>query len=534
MFSMNSRNRAFEEIKELLLEEPIIDSKIISQIKRNVAKKYNLSSFPRNSDILAVCNKEEYAKLRPYLIKRRVRTLSGVSVIAVMTRPWPCPHGKCIMCPGGPDIDRPQSYTGYEPTARRGIRNNYDPYLQVRERIHQLESIGHSTEKNDVIIMGGTFTYQPIEYQKWFIQRIFDALNGVDTPSIEEAQKINENAKHRCIGLTAETRPDQIDEEVIDVLLRYGVTRLELGIQTVFDDVFDAMIRGHYSKDSINAIQLTKDAGLKVTAHMMPGLPGSSFERDIEAFRVIFNSSDYQPDEIKIYPTMVIPGTKLYEEWKAGRYKALTNEEAIRLIATIKEFVPPYVRIKRILRDIPAHQVAAGPNKSDIREDIQRYMAKQGKRCRCIRCREIGQYLYKKKGEFDPDEIELVQRKYDASGGIEHFLSFEEVKHDVIIGFLRLRELSEKSYRPEFNEMPTIVIRELHVYGEALPVHIAGSNAYEWQHRGYGKELIAQAEEIGREKGYEKISVISGVGVRNYYRKVGYERDGPYMSKKLS
>ncbi|MHA1303102.1 MAG: tRNA uridine(34) 5-carboxymethylaminomethyl modification radical SAM/GNAT enzyme Elp3 [Candidatus Heimdallarchaeaceae archaeon] len=469
---------AFEEIKELLLNHPSLTHSEISRIKRKVAKKFNLSTFPRNSDILAICNSEELVKLRPYLMKRRVRTLSGVAVVAVMTRPWACPHGKCIMCPGGPDVDRPQSYTGYEPTSRRGIRNNYDPFLQVKERIEQLEAIGHSTEKIDAIIMGGTFTYQPSSYQKWFINRIFDALNGVESSSIEEAHKINESAKHRCIGLTAETRPDQVNIEVIDTLLKYGVTRLELGIQTVFDDVLERMVRGHDSKASIHAIQLTKDSGLKFTAHMMPGLPGSSFDRDIEAFRIIFNSPDYQPDEIKIYPTMVIPGTQLYNEWKAGNYTPLTNESAIELIARIKEFVPPYVRIKRVLRDIPAHQIAAGPNKSDLRIDIQNYLHQQGKKCRCIRCREVGNYLYKKKGDFDPSVIELIYRDYEASGGVEHFLSFEEVTNDVIIGFLRLREPSENVFRTEFLDQATIIVRELHVYGESFSFHTKGKREY--------------------------------------------------------
>ncbi|MHA1866094.1 MAG: tRNA uridine(34) 5-carboxymethylaminomethyl modification radical SAM/GNAT enzyme Elp3 [Candidatus Heimdallarchaeaceae archaeon] len=530
---MNKSLSAFTEIKIQLLSQSKLTEKTIDQIKRRVAKEYSLPFFPRNSDILAICNDEELEELRPYLIKRRVRTLSGVAIVAVMTRPWACPHGKCIMCPGGPDVDRPQSYTGYEPTSRRGIRNNYDPYLQVTERINQLEAIGHYTEKIDAIIMGGTFTYQPKEYQEWFVRRMFDGFNGVDSDTIEQAHEINEHAKHRCVGLTAETRPDQIEKQTIDELLNYGVTRLELGIQTVYDDVFEKMIRGHTDADSIKAIQLTKDAGLKITAHMMPGLPGSTKERDIEAFKTIFQSQDYQPDEIKIYPTMVIPGTKLYDLWKKGEYQALTDEETIELIAKIKEFVPPYVRIKRILRDIPAHQIAAGPKKSDLRLDIQAFLKSQGKKCRCIRCREVGHYLYKDKGEFDPQSIELVKRRYQASKGIEHFLSFEEVKHDVIIGFLRLRELSEDNYRPEFLSHPTIIIRELHVYGESLSVHKKGEEEYEWQHRGFGKELVQIAEEIGVERGYKKISVISGVGVRDYYRKLGYKRDGPYMSKTL-
>ena len=530
---MNSRDKALIEIKDklLILEQP--SRKILNQIKRDIAKKYHLTNFPKNSELLAICDPEEKQILLPILIKRIVRTLSGVAIVAAMTRPWECPHGKCIMCPGGPDIKRPQSYTGFEPTTLRGIRNNYDPYLQIEERVRQLNAIGHSTEKIDAIIMGGTFTNQPIEYQKWFIQRMFDAFNGLDSKTIEEAHKLNETATHRCIGLTAETRPDQICHEKIDHLIDYGVTRIEIGVQTVFDDVYEKMQRGHTTKDTINAFQFIKDSGLKLTAHMMPGLPGSSVERDIKAFDILFNSDDYHPDEVKIYPTMVIPGTKLHQDYLDGKYEPLTNESTARLIATVKENVPPYVRIKRILRDIPAHQIAAGPNKSDLRLDILSILEKEGKKCRCIRCREVGHFIYKKNQDINSKDIELIHRQYKASKGIEHFLSYEDTKNDVIIGFLRLRELSENVIRPEFKNIPTIVVRELHVYGELLGLRSTYKGDLQWQHRGYGRELLLKAEEIGKEKDYSKISVISGIGVREYYRKHGYSLDGPYMSKKL-
>jgi elongator complex protein 3 len=530
---MNDYDSAFLEIKHELLAKKNVTVKDLNQLKRNIAKKYHLEKFPRNSDILAVCSEEERELLLPILMKRKVRTLSGVAIIAAMTRPWKCPHGKCIMCPGGPDIERPQSYTGYEPTTMRGIRNDYDPYLQVRDRITQLEAIGHSTEKIDAIIMGGTYTHQPVEYQKWFIQRMFDAMNEKDSISLEESHKINETASHRCVGLTAETRPDEVIPKKINPLIDYGVTRLEIGVQTVFDDVYEKMERGHGTKETINAFQFAKDTGLKITAHMMPGLPGSSFERDIQAFDILFNDNRYCPDEIKIYPTMVIPGTKLHDDYKTGEYKPLSNEETARLIARVKEQVPPYVRIKRVLRDIPAHQISAGPNKSDLRLDAQRILREENKKCRCIRCREVGHFLLKKEGEIDPSKIEFVHRTFDASNGREHFLSYEEVESDVLIGFLRLRELSSSIVRPEFEVEPTIVVRELHVYGEALKISSESKDTLQWQHRGYGKLLLTHAEELGRNEDYTKISVISGIGVREYYRKYDYSLDGPYMSKKL-
>ncbi|MCK5408953.1 MAG: tRNA uridine(34) 5-carboxymethylaminomethyl modification radical SAM/GNAT enzyme Elp3 [Candidatus Heimdallarchaeota archaeon] len=530
---MKNPESSLIDIKEALLNLDIVTEANLNQIKRGIAKKYHLDSFPRNSDILAICTEEEKQKLLPILMKRKVRTLSGVAVVAVMTRPWECPHGKCIVCPGGPDNDRPQSYTGYEPTTMRGIRNNYDPYIQVQERISQLEAIGHSAEKIDAIIMGGTYTHQPLEYQQEFILRMFDAMNDVASTNIQEAHKLNETAKYRCVGLTIETRPDQISHDKIDHLIDFGVTRLELGVQSVFDDVLEKMNRGHGTKEIIDSFKFTRDSGLKLTAHMMPGLPGSSYDRDIASFYRLFNDNRYRPDELKIYPTMVIPGTQLYDDYIAGDYEALSNEKTAKLVAEIKTMIPPYVRIKRVLRDIPAHQIAGGPNKSDLRLDAQAILVSEGKKCRCIRCREIGRYIYQNKGDFDANSIHLVQRKYSASEGIEHFLSYEEVQNDVLIGFLRLRELSKDIIRSEFIEEPTIVVRELHVYGESLELHSSSNKPVQWQHKGYGKKLLLNAENIASDKGYNKISVISGVGVREYYRTLGYELDGPYMSKSL-
>ncbi len=530
---MKEPEQAFIEIKEALLNLDNVNNTNLNKIKRGISKKYRLDSFPRNSEILAICTEEEKQKLLPILMKRKVRTLSGVAIVAVMTRPWECPHGKCIMCPGGPENDRPQSYTGYEPTTMRGIRSNYDPYIQVQERINQLEAIGHSAEKIDAIIMGGTFTHQPLEYQQEFILRMFDAMNGVDSTTIQEAHKLNEKTKYRCVGLTVETRPDQVSRDKINHLIDFGVTRLELGVQSVFDDVLEKMNRGHGTKEVIDSFKFTRDSGLKLTAHMMPGLPGSSYSRDIASFYHLFNDSRYCPDEIKIYPTMVIPGTKLYDDYVAGNYTALSNEETAKLVAEIKTMVPPYVRIKRVLRDIPAHQIAAGPNKSDLRLDAQAILEREGKKCRCIRCREIGRHVYQNKGELDMNSIHFVQRKYSASEGIEHFLSYEEVQNDVLIGFLRLRELSKDIIRPEFIEDSTIVVRELHVYGESLELHSSSNKPVQWQHKGYGKKLLSNAENIALENGYAKISIISGVGVREYYRSLGYVLDGPYMSKSL-
>ncbi len=511
----------FSELEQLFRDGKIRTKEELEYWKNKLAKKYRIK-MPRNSEILRNLPDAFAKKYRHILVKKPSRTLSGVAIVAIMTSPFPCPHGKCIYCPGGPDKGTAQSYTGHEPAALRAAQYNFDPYEQTKARVSQLNTIGHDTDKIDLIIMGGTFTARPQSYQEWFVKRAFDALNGVNAKTLEEAQLINEEAKNRCIGLTVETRPDWFMEREIDFALKLGATRVELGIQTVYDKILEFVKRGHSIKESIISTRLAKDAGFKINYHMMPGLPGSSPEKDFMAFKELFENPNFRPDMLKIYPTLVVKGTELYDMWKRGEYQPYTLEEMVELLIKVISIVPPWVRIQRIQRDIPAKFIEAGVKKGDLRAIVLREMEKRGIRCPDIRCREVG----RKNGH----NFELVRRDYDASRGKEIFLSFEDEEEDSIAAFLRLRKPSDYAHRPEIRD--SAIVRELKVFGKEVPVGVREDSS--WQHHGLGRELMSEAENIAKsEWGVGRVVVISGVGVRNYYRKLGYERFGPYMAKKI-
>lgn len=486
----------------------------LQRMKVKLSGECSLTEVPRNSDILAIATDDERKIVEPFLVRKPVRTISGVAVVAVMTSPHPCPHGKCSYCPGG--VDSPQSYTGKEPAARRASRNEFDPFLQVTDRITQLEAIGHHTDKIDLIIMGGTFTSREKEYQEWFVKRCFDAMNGMVSKDIDEAHMINETSEHRCIGLTVETRPDVFNEEQISNSMRLGATRVELGVQVLDDSILKEVERGHGTSEVVSSTRNCKDAGLKVCYHIMPGLPGSGPENDMRSFRKMFDDPDHRPDMLKIYTTLVIEGTKLHEMWSNGEYAPYDTETATRLLADMKAIVPEYVRIQRIQRDIPAPQIAAGILKSNIRELIREELRSTGRECRCIRCREAGHTG----AEMDDlGKLELKVTEYEASHGKEFFIAYEY--EDSIAGYVRLRIADGGT---------DAMIREVKVFGKMAVIGDEG----EWQHRGLGKELVAVAERISGENGIKRIKVTSGVGVRGYYRSLGYELDAPYMVKFIS
>jgi len=458
-------------------------------------------------------------KLKP------VRSLSGVSVITVMVKPMACPKSEpCIYCPGGPEKGTPQSYTGREPACMRAIQNDFDPFRQVQARVKQLEAMGHQVDKVDLIIFGGTLTAYPKEYLENFVKGCLDALNGCVSSSLEEAKLIAENAPRRISNIVFETRPDWCRSEHLDLLLKLGGTRVELGVQIPDDDIYKIIKRGHTVKDVEEATRLARDAGFAITYHMMLNLPGSSPTRDLESFRKIFRDPAFRPDGVKIYPTMVLPGTELYEMWKRGEYLPYSEDELIKLLAEIKRMVPRWVRIHRILRDIPLNLTVAGPKRGDLRMVVHRLM---GDGCRCIRCREIGHVVYRT-GKIPEGEIEFKVESYEAGGGKEFFLTLE--KGDALVGLLRLRLPSKNAHREEVKE--AAVIRQLQVFGEMVPVGAEPSNGA-WQHRGFGTWLIKEAEELSRREGARKLVVLSGLGVKNYYRRFGFEKDGPYMSKRL-
>lgn len=533
---MDTIESACRELIEKLLRKEITNKQELSAAKKEISIRHKLSSLPGNSQILAAAKGEEKQHVLELLKLKPVRTISGVAVIAAMTSPAPCPHGLCVPCPGGPEskFRSPQSYMGAEPAARRAFENDFDPYMQVLSRLKQLSQIGHPVEKAELIVMGGTFTSRALCYQEWFVKRAIEAMNDFCSTewrksgynSVEDVQSANENSRIRNVGITIETRPDWTEKEHIDTILDLGATKVEIGVQSTYDFILAGIQRGHTVKESADANMRLRDSGLKVGFHMMPGLPGSTAESDFRMFRTLFEDERFKPDYLKIYPTLVTEGTRLHGMWELGNYAPLEVEDAVELLAKVKSILPKWVRLQRIQRDIPAYQVLAGIRKSNIRQLAKERLEEMGGRCRCIRCREVGHGTL---AGIEPENIELTMEEYRACGGKEHFISFEDMEKDILIGFIRLR-FPHAPHRQEL--LGAALVRELHVYGSMVPPGFSAEEK-QWQHRGYGEELLAQAEEMARSAGYGKIAVTSAIGVRDYYRKFGYEREGPYMTKKL-
>ncbi|RVE41643.1 hypothetical protein evm_013706 [Chilo suppressalis] len=602
----------------------------LNVIRSSVCKKYKLDCTPRIVDIIASIP-SDYKDLISKLKAKPIRTASGVAVVAVMCKPHRCPHialtgNICIYCPGGPDSEfeySTQSYTGYEPTSMRAIRARYDPYDQARERLKQLKGLGHNTDKVEYIIMGGTFLSLPDSYKNNFIMRLHDALSGHDSTTVEEAIKASAESKQKCVGITIETRPDYCVRPHINKMLLYGCTRIEIGVQSVYEDVARDTNRGHTVESVCESFCLSKDSGYKIVSHMMPNLPNVPKKRDLAQFREYFDNPKFISDGLKIYPTLVIKGTGLYELWKNGKYKNYSPDELVDFLAKILSFVPP-----------------SGVEHGNIRELALSRMRDYKTSCRDVRTREVGI-----KSVHAELEIELVRRDYYANKGWETFLSYEDVKQDVLIGLLRLRKCSNETFRKELvkqeenskngsiktegdcikiegyriktegdyiksegdcinlsegrinSEVDYItlsegrinqsegriktkedcikieggciktegdcinlsegqinpsevntnshhfsihsskssnasIIRELHVYGTA--VGIDQKEGSKFQHKGYGRLLIEEAERIARdEHKSNKLAIISGVGTRKYYEKFGYILEGPYMVKML-
>jgi elongator complex protein 3 len=478
-----------------------------------------------NAELLARTTGMVRDQAAPLLRRKPSRTLSGVAIVAVMTAPAVCPHGKCTYCPGGLDNRSPQSYTGEEPSALRGAQLHYDARAIATHRLSSLEAIGHSTSKVEVILMGGTFPARPASYRRDVFQGVFDGLNSAASSSLEEAQRLNETAARRCVSLTVETRPDWCDGRILPELLDAGVTRVEIGVECLTDSVLWATGRAHGTEEIRRATREARDRGLKVCYHWMLGLPGMDPARDLADFRKLFADPDFRPDMLKIYPTLVVPGTALYDEWKAGRYAPYETDAAADLLAREKAELPPYVRIQRIQRDIPARLIAAGVRHGNLRQIARARLDAQGLRCRCLRCREPG-----RSATPDPAALELRSQTYDASGGQEQFLSWEDPVTDTVVGFLRLRIPGTETV----GGLRDPVVRELKVLGVEVPVDAAAQAGGEYQHRGLGRSLLGAAEERARAEGARSLFVMSAVGTREYYRRLGYERNGPWMSRRLA
>lgn len=549
-------------IKEIV-KNKVKDINGLLRLRDKLTKEYKPKEFPSLIKIFLSANEEERKVLSKLIKVKPTRSISGVIPVAIMTKPYRCTNNeRCIYCPGGLKSvfgDVPQSYTGNEPASMRAIRNNYDPYLQVFNRLEHYVILNHVIDKVELIIMGGNFNSLPKNYKEEFIKYGFKGLNDFSKLffkgdcfnynkfidffelrkefkdplrtkliqnkllklkgdcDLKKEQLKNENSKVRCVALCLENRPDYCKKKNINEMLRFGTTRVEIGIQSIYNEVLKKVRRGHTVEDSIKATQLLKDSFLKTTYHIMPGL--SSYEKDKKMFKEIFSNQDFKPDALKIYPCMVFKGTKLYDLYKKGKYKPLTTEKAAKLIYEIKKYIPEYCRVLRIQRDVPSKLVEAGVDITNLRQYIyNRYDVK----CKCIRCREP-------KGEIGFDNLKLIRRDYKASGGYEIFLSFEE--KNKLFGFCRLR-IPYKPFRKEITNK-SAGIRELHVYGSSVAIGKKDKNKL--QHKGLGSKLMKEAEKIAREEfDIKKMLVISGIGVKNYYIKLGYKKDGVYMGKLIT
>jgi elongator complex protein 3 len=495
----------------------------VLKVVRQVASEYHLDTIPRNEHIIRYLQDHRYRRL---LMVKPAKTASGVAVIAVMPKPYRCPHGRCIYCPGGIEFNTPLSYTGTEPVTKIAQRFSYDPYQQVRSKMEQLQSRGHDTGKTEIVIVGGTFPFMPPDYQRQFAKSCYDALNGKKSSTLQRAVATNETADNRCVGFTVETKPDYCKKSHVDLMLELGVTRIEIGVQSLNNNVYRLVNRGHTLDDVVHAFKTARDAGYKIVAHMMPGLPGSSSKKDIEDFRRLFEDDAFKPDMLKIYPTLVLEHTGLFNMLRSGKYQAYSEEELVNVIVEAKKVVPEWVRIMRIQREIESEDIIAGPRSGNLRQIVFKKLRQQGYRCKCIRCRETGlQRRY-------PSEDEVILRRtdYSASGGREIFLSYESKAGDTLLGFLRLRKVA-RPHRAELDG--SVVVRELHIYGQAISIG-RSDRGDSYQHRGLGMKLLKEAERISKDDlGVDKIAIISAIGTRQYYKKFGYQQDGPYVSKGL-
>ncbi len=517
----DSYQMACRSIAEQIENRNVLSVRQALRIVMEVASEYHLDTVPKNEHIIANFKDNRYRRL---LMVRPTKTASGVAVVAVLPKPYDCPHGRCTYCPGGIEFNTPLSYTGTEPATKAAQKFSFDPHQQVRGRIQQLQSRGHNTGKTEIVIVGGTFPFMPIGYQKEFAKSCYDALNDRQSSSLEQAMATNETADNRCVGFTVETKPDYCKESHVNLMLEIGVTRVEIGVQSLRNNVYKLVNRGHTLDDVVDAFRIVRDSGYKIVAHMMPGLPGSSPDKDVEDFRRLFEDEAFKPDMLKIYPTLVLDHTSLFKMHQNGKYEPYSDDDLLNVIVEAKKLVPEWVRIMRVQREIESKDIIAGPKSGNLRQTVLQKLRQQGHNCRCIRCREAGlQRRYPAE-----NEVTLKRTDYSASKGHEIFLSYESKDGGTMLGFLRLRKVT----RPHRIELAgCAIVRELHVYGQAISV--GGKEVDDsYQHRGYGSKLLKEAEQISKDElGVKKIVVISAVGTRQYYRKLGYNDDGPYVSK---
>lgn len=560
LFSDIKTEKDLDKLKRRITTDPVLYTRILDLRRLIPAKQNKLVAggqnepntadctvksgpkMPTNAEMLAlyksaVMSGEETVNSEAEIIlkKTKTRSNSGVAVVSLLTKPFPCP-GRCTYCPF--EERMPKSYLSKEPAAARALANDFDPYTQVTSRLIALEMNGHETSKIEMIVIGGTWSFYPPQYQEEFLAECFRACNNFGLPkeiqtaegakTLAELQEDNETALTRIIGLSVETRPDFITAKEIERLRLLGITKVEIGVQHLDDEILELVKRDTTREEIAIATERLRNAGLKVVYHMMPNLPGSTVERDIKMFGELFSGEDFQPDMLKVYPCMVLEGSELYHTWENGGFVPYTDEELMRVLAEAKKQVPRYVRIIRVIRDIPATYIQAGSKTSNLRQWLFDDMKKRNWHCVCLRCREV------RGGVVDIEKFPLTTTEYRTRTGKEVFLSFEEENIGKLAAFLRLRLPDNKGAEFIGGTLEVLrgsaIVRELHTYGQLKPVGAVGTQS---QHIGFGRRLLAEAERIARDAGYEKLAVISGIGVREYYRKWGYELEGTYMVKYL-
>ncbi len=515
---------ACQEISSRLLVGKMQNRKDVRRTIMQVCAERSLPRMPKNSEILSTTRGTEYERLRGILLKKPAKTASGVAVVALMPKPFACPHGRCTYCPGGPEYGSPNSYTGNEPPTLEAIQHNYNPISQIQSKLSRLRAFGHDTSKTELVIVGGTFLFMPQSYQTDFVKSCYDALNGSISTDLDGAKLLNEGASVRNVGFTIETKPDYCKQAHIDSMLNFGVTRIEIGVQSLREKVYRMVNRGHTYSDVTESFQLAKDAGYKIVAHMMPGLPGMTPAEDIEDFVRLYADEELRPDMLKIYPSLVVRGTPLYDAYVRKEYTPYHDDDMLKVLAEAKKVVPKWVRIMRVQREIQPEEIVAGPKQGNLRQIVRRRLEDEGTPCVCIRCREA-------RPDTAGANPVLDRVDYGSSGGDEVFLSYED-ENGRIYGFVRMRKPGAGAHRPELSDGHTCIVRELHVYGRAVGVGRQAEG--EIQHTGLGRSLMENAERIARDEfGAKRMLVISAVGTRKYYRMLGYSLYGPYMAREL-
>ncbi len=510
--------------KSALEEGKIKDKRTLLSEKRKICESLKTAEIPKNGDILSMLEARYISRFSEILKSKPIRTLSGVTVVALMTKPFDCPHGVCLFCPGGTRVNTPQAYTGFEPAARRAKANNYEPYKQVQARLKHYLFMGYEPQKVEIITIGGTFTTLPKSYRDDFVTNIYRALNDFpknissNSTPLHEQKKINETAAIRCVTFAIETKPERCDTGDVKQLLEYGVTRVEMGVQSVYDEILKRNNRGHTIEDVKTSSKLLRNNAYKVDYHVMLNLPFSDIDKDKQTLSAVYNDEGLKPDAIKIYPTLVIKGTGLYNLWKEGKHQVYPIEDIINLIAEAEVSAPRWLRIMRVERDIPSNLIEDGVKITNLRQLVSERIRELGKKASDIRSREIGHLQLTKN-----TVIKMKRENYRASGGDEIFISIDDVANDAIIGFIRLRIPDGSSES---------LVRELHIYGEQKTIDSEETSGF--QHKGFGKQLLEEAERITKsEYSLRKVKIISGVGVREYYRKEGYKLEEPYMVKEF-